>query len=73
MQDHTSNKGLNTIKAQTNTGRALQDRPLLETRKLPPGTDGREKTTTSMEHRAFEEVSSIKINHFCNHESNLLI
>ena len=71
MQNHTSNKGLSTREARTNMERALQGHPLLKTRELPPRIDGREKTAMSMEHQAFEEVSSLKTNNCCNHECNL--
>ena len=43
-------------KLGSNIKRALQCRPILETRKLPPGIDGREKVAMSMEHQAFENV-----------------
>ena len=54
-------------------GKTLQGRPLFKTRKLPPGINRQEKIATTMEHRAFEKISSIEISHFCSHESNLLI
>ena len=43
-------------KLGSNIKRALQGRPILETRKLPPRIDGREKIAMSMEHQAFENV-----------------
>ena len=58
-QNHTSNKGPNIGKARTNLGRTLQDHPLLKARKLSLGIDGREETATTMEHQAFEKVSSL--------------
>ena len=50
MQNHTSNKRLNTGKTQTKLGRALQDCPLLKIRELSSGIDGWEEITTPMEH-----------------------
>ena len=43
-------------KLGSNIKRALQCHPILETRKLPPRIDGREKIAMSMEHQAFENV-----------------
>ena len=72
-QNHTSNKGLNTGKAWTNLGRTLQDRLLLKTKKLSLGINGWEETATTMEHQAFEKVSSLETNHCCNHKRNHLL
>ena len=37
---HTRNGRFNISQTRTNMGRALQDRPLFKTRKLPPGVNG---------------------------------
>ena len=59
--------------AWTNLGRSLQGHPLLKTRQLPPGDNGREEVTTAMEHRASEKISSINVKYHCIHESDIFI